>query len=220
MIIKFALFERKGNYTLFHITDNLSSIIEDGYIKGGLDRYDMPIRKNIIHNWERGKFPTISATRNLNYMGGDTFELDVEKITDKFKIIPYSENPDFYLGFGGEELGGRATGLGKMKSTKNKHLSTSFQNMIRSKSKKAGNLYWKTKTNTNSMDFGIAEELILTDKLNIGKYVKRIFLDDNVEKMAQKIKDKYPHIEIYRKKNNYLTSLKFPIEIEKEVSVL
>jgi hypothetical protein len=77
--------------------------------------------------------------------------------------------------------------------------------MIRSKSKKAGNLYWKTKTNIDSMDFGIAEELILTNKLDIGKYVKRIFLDDNVEKMAQKIKDKYPHIGIYHKKNIIVT---------------
>ena len=27
------------------------------------------------------------------------FEFDVEKLSDRFRIIPYSENPDFYIDF-------------------------------------------------------------------------------------------------------------------------
>ena len=227
MMTKFAIFERKGEYPLFHITDNLNSIIDDGYITGGLE-WDHPLRQNVIANWEQRKYKTISATRNLNYMAGDTFELNVEKITDKFKILQYSENPDFYNDFvsvgrtKNPSLGGNHFfKYNKMEPAKSPHV-TDFQNQIRSKSKGAGDLFWRVKTDKKSMDFGIAEELILTDKLDIGKYVKRIFLElyVNYNETAQKIKDKYPHIEIYEKKDNYYKSLKSPIKIGKKVQVL
>jgi len=90
----FKLFERKGNYQLFHKTHNLKEILNDGFIKAGEGyipddgpEWDMPLRKNVIANWKKDKFKTISATRNLNYLGLPALELDVEKISDKYKIL-------------------------------------------------------------------------------------------------------------------------------------
>ena len=186
----YKIFERKGNYQLFHKTSDLESILKDGYIispKGDMDDYwDMPLRKNVIHNWERGKFPTISVTRNLDYMGLPALELDVEKISDNYKILPYMENPDYYLDFDDN----------KLKSTKNKNIGD-FQNQVRSKTKNAGKEYWKQKTDQDSFDFGIAEEIILAKKLDVSKYVKRIILHANRnDELIKFINEKYPHIEV------------------------
>lgn len=194
MITKFKLFERKGNYQLFHKTSNLNEIVDSGYIEGysgGV--YDMGIRQNVIANWKRNTIKTISATRNFDYLHGDALELDVEKVSDRYKIIPYSENPDFYLDFDGK--GWNDSGLGKMEPYKNKNLSK-FQQQVHSKSKNAGKLYWRVKTDKGAFDFGIAEELILADKLDIGKYVKRIFIKYPNESLERKIKEKYPQIEV------------------------
>jgi len=197
----YQLFERKGNYQLFHKTSSysvLKEILKDGYIIAGgknLDdvAWDMPIRKNVIPNWEEGKFLTISATRNLNYMDLPALELDVEKISDKYKIIPYSENPDFYIDFDDENL----------KPSKNKNLGK-FQNMVRSKSKNAGNAYWRVKTNKNAFDYDIAEEIIITNKLDVGKYVKRIILDEqDYNKSINFIHEKYPNIEVIKIDTKY-----------------
>ncbi len=105
---------------------------------------------------------------------------------------------------------------------------TAFQNQIRSKSKGSGKLFWRVKTDKYNMDFGISEELILTDKLDVGKYVKRIFIGDYYNlynkkleyKKVKKIKEKYPNIEIFHKKKTYYQSLQHPIKIEQEVPVL
>lgn len=186
----FKIFERKGDYQLFHKTTNLKKIIEDGYIKcGGEDGYQFwntTLRKSVLPHWKENdpKFKTISATRNFYYLGLPALELNVERISDKYRIIPFSENPDFYLDFKGEPA-----------ETK---LSI-YQNKLRSKDKNAGKLIWRVKTDQNEMDFGIAEELILTDKLDVSKYVKRIIVywhynQDTIDL----IKSKYPHIEIIK----------------------
>lgn len=192
----YKIFERKGNYQLFHKTSSLESILKDGYIKcGGGDNDDCKfwntaLRKSVLPHWKENdtKFKTISATRNLNYLGLPALELDVEKISDKYRIIPFSENPDFYLDFEGKPA---KTKLGR------------FQNQLRSKDKNVGKLLWRVKTDKSAMDFGIAEELILTDKLDVSKYVKRIILkkDDkygyyNNKKIKEIVKNKYPHIEV------------------------
>ena len=192
----FKLFERKGNYQLFHKCRNietLGKILKNGdIISGGEEQefeWDMPLRKNVIHNWERGKFKTISATRNFDYMNLPAFELDVEKISDKYKIIPYIENLDYYLD--------NFIDSKKLKFSKNPNL-TNLQNQLRSKSKNAGKEYWKVKTQKDIFDFGIAEEIILTDKLDISKYVKRIILekDRGNGKIIKLIKEKYPNIDV------------------------
>ena len=192
----YKIFERKGNYQLFHKTNKLEEIIKSGYIiAGGKDNYtefwNYGLRRSVISNWEKDnpKFKTISATRNFDYFDLPALELDVEKISDKYKIIPFSENPDYYLDFSDN----------KLKPNKNSNLND-FQQKIRSKSKNAGKEWWRVKTDKGAFDFGISEELILTDKLDVGKYVKRIILGryslgDN-DKIINLIKDKYPHIEI------------------------
>lgn len=193
----FQLFERKGNYQLFHKTSRsaILSILNDGYIKADPDAIwqKSELRKNVLDKWKKNdkKFLTISATRNLNYFGLPALELDVEKISDNYKIIPYSENPDFYLDFKENRLKPRSN---PFFNTKGK--LTKFQNQIRSKSKGAGKLFWRTKTDKNAFDFDIAEELILTSKLDVGKYVKRIILHEDEKEIIDLIKTKYSHIEI------------------------
>ena len=116
-------------------------------------------------------------------------ELDVEKISDNYKIVPYSENPDFYLG----QL--------PIPAGDNKNLNM-FQNILRSKSPDVNKSYWKFKTRLDQDDSGIAEELILADKLDVGKYVKKIILEDRIDygcctnDLIDLIKEKYPQIEI------------------------
>lgn len=187
----FKLFERKEDYQLFHKTNKLKEILRDGFIKAGEgDKYgpewDMSLRKNVIANWKEGKFKTISATRNLDFLGLPALELDVEKISDKYKILPYIENLDYYLNFDDN----------KLEPSKNKHLGD-LQNKLRSPSKNAGEEYWKVKTK-KVFDFGINEELILTSKLDVAKYVKRIILilSRNNKNIISLINEKYPHIEV------------------------
>jgi len=198
----FELFERKGNYQLFHKTSALSSILKDGFIIAGgkdndadCDWWNVSIRKNVFPNWKKDdpKFKTISATRNLNYMGLPALELDVEKISDKYKIVPFSENPDFYLDFTGDNVFSHENPKIKYTPQINPNLDR-LQNMLRTK--EAGHLYWKHKLKPDMMDFGIAEELILTDKLDISKYVKRIILDEYDKDYEKIIKKKYPQIEV------------------------
>jgi len=175
------------------VESTLIKILKSGYIiAGGDDKemvWDASLRKNVIHNWRKGKFLSISATRNLDYLRLPTLELDVEKISDKYKILPYIENLDYYLDFNDN----------KLKTNKNKNISQ-FQNKIRSKSKDAGKAYWNVKTNKGAFDFGIAEEIILTDKLDVSKYVKRIILDkpryNSNNNIIELVNKKYPHIEV------------------------
>jgi hypothetical protein len=128
------------------------------------------------------KFKTISATRSFNYFNLPALELDVEKISDKYKIIPYSENPDFYLDFDKHDL----------KKSKNKNLTT-FQN----RTKDSGKLFWRVKTDTSEMDFDISEEIILASKLSVEKYVKRIFVSEYESSIIiEMINKKYPNIEV------------------------
>lgn len=194
----FKLFERKNNYQLFHKTKALEKILKSGYIIAGGDETDsfpwwnFDVRKNVISNWKENKFISISATRNLHYFGLPALEFDVEKLSDKYKILPFSENPDYYLDFDQK----------KMKPNQNKKFGY-FQNRLRTKTKEAGELYWRVKTDKGAMDYGISEEIILTDKIDISKYVKRIILDtpynefdstnNNIIKL---IHEKYPNIEV------------------------
>lgn len=94
------------------------------------------------------------------------------------------------------------------------HSDYEISRMLRSKSKGAGELFWRVKTDNDVMDFGIAEELIVVGKhgkLDVGKYVKRIFLNSENPRLEKKIKEKYPHIEVivmsdsqpYYKKRKY-----------------
>lgn len=207
----YQIFERKGNYQLFHKTSSLMTILRDGYIRcGGGEKDDAQfwncfIRQSVLPHWKKDdpKFKTISATRNFYYFGLPALELDVEKISDKYRIVPFSENPDFYLDFKGKPA---KTKLGNL------------QNLIRSKDKRTGKMVWRVKTDREAMDFGIAEELILTDKLDVSKYVKRIILEKPGKYNYRKnddikdiVKKKYPHIEIVEvDKANYA-------EVKKEI---
>ena len=88
----------------------------------------------------------------------------------------------------------------KLKKGSNKNLG-SLQNMVRSKSKNAGKSYWRVKTDRGAFDFNIAEEIILTDKLDVSKYVKRIILqksnwDYKNKNIIELVNEKYPHIEV------------------------
>jgi hypothetical protein len=86
-----------------------------------------------------------------------------KKFSSDFKIIPFSENPDFYLD------------LQKIHKLKFKN-KEDLKKVLRFK--EYNDIYWKVKTDKNHDDFDIAEELIVADKIDIKKYVKKVIKKD------------------------------------------
>ena len=155
------------------------SILNDGFIKAS-DEFNNPMRRNITTK------NVISATRNKNYafqVGRIVLVLNTTKISENFKIIPFCENPDYYLD------------LKKMNN-----LNTETDNDIKKilRFKEYNDIYWKIKTDTNHDDYGIDEELIVADKLDITKYISYVY----VETYSKYIINKYTsdtYIEIKRR---------------------
>lgn len=187
ILLPYELFERKGNYQLYRGDDDITEQLETGYILGNQE-WDSPIRRNIGIEGD-----TISSTRNFNYCHkffNIITEFDVEKISDNYKIVPFCENPDFWVdrlpqkkGLSGFFGGGQG-------------LTYDPFNL---KKKKYGEIYWKIKTDKNECDFGIAEELIVVKKLDFAKYVKAVYFkyEENENSYVIKLlKKKYPNVEI------------------------
>lgn len=107
----------------------------------------------------------ISATRNKLYpfqIARIVLKLNTKKISENFKFIPFCENPDYYL---------------DLKQSKN--LKPKTDNDIKKilRFKDYGDIYWKVKTDTNHDDYGVDEELIVADKLDITKYISYVYID-------------------------------------------
>lgn len=136
-------------------------MLKDGYIKSGnVKSWDSVIRRYLGIKEGVG----ISATRNFNYILPPIIEFDTNKLTDDFKVIPFSENIDFYIWF---------------KKEYNKDIS--FDEIVKKyryeNDPKISKEYWRYKTDKNSFDFGIAEEVILTNKIPLN-YIKKVYIDD------------------------------------------
>jgi hypothetical protein len=148
----FALNEVK-TYQLYKgvNVDTFKKIMTDNLIKND-HTFDSGIRKGVI-----GKESAISATRNIRTAfdyGSDIFEFDMLKLSSKYKIKPFCENPDYYLDH--PEF-----------DENNPILGNKLAYML--KDKEQSKLYWRIKTDTKHFDFDICEELIVTDEIDISK---------------------------------------------------
>jgi hypothetical protein len=169
----FNLNEELKNYPLYKgvSEDVFRRIMKDYLIKSTLNKktkdndsllgvFDSPLRWNVA-----GKVPIISATRNFDTAkryGAVIFEFDMLKLSSRFKIIPFCENPDYYLDY--MKLNKGCEGGG----------DESLKKILRDK--KYGKLFWKIKTDRGHFDYGICEELIIAEEIDIRKYVKKIYL--------------------------------------------
>jgi len=156
MIKGFYEFINEGkNYHLFKSVSDIFKILESGFIKNS-GRFDSSLRKDVI-----GVNYGISVTRNFHtavkLYGECVIEFDVPKLTDKYKVIPFSENPDYFLHY------------------KDKYgIINSFKRMRKGKDKQDSKEFWKVKTDKSAMDFDIAEEIIVTNEIPI-KYIKKLY---------------------------------------------
>jgi len=185
MIKTFEIFlNESNNYNLYKGVGELNEILIDGYIKYSGD-WDSEIRQNIGIPKNVG----ISATRNFGYAikFETVIEFDTQKLSDRYKIVPFSENPDFYL-----SVMNKSTG--------------SIKSMLRDK--KYGKEYWDYKTNKKSDDFDIAEEIIIAKEIPI-KYIKKIYLlrSDQI-KINLLNKNNIPY-EIISREDTYLSKVKY-----------
>ena len=155
-MIDYLILESK-NYPLYKGVDTETMLLilkDNNIINNGY--FNSPIRDKTTTK------TVISVTRNKNYaveMGDFIIVFDTVKLSSKFKIIPFSENPDFYL-----ELQDKYNLRFKTKED--------LKNILRFK--EYNDIYWKVKTDRSHDDFDIAEELIVADKIDISKYVKKI----------------------------------------------
>ena len=173
------------NYPIFKGVNNLDLILTSGVFRDSGD-YESTIRKNM--GIENG----ISVTRFFNFAKGygDTvIEFDTQKLSDKYKIVPFSENPDYHLWY----LGDTWQAVIKSKSPKNP--KNGIKNSI--KDKDFDEEYWNYKTNKNAGDFGIAEEIILTKEISI-RYIKKVYLlkkNNKIEKLLDERNIPYEYID-------------------------
>lgn len=88
------------NYPIYKGVFDLYKILKSNTLKTA-GEWETSIRKNI------GVDNGISVTRNLVFAKsyGDVIEFDTQKLSDNYKIIPFSENPDFYLWYMGDDWG-------------------------------------------------------------------------------------------------------------------
>jgi len=168
-------------YKLFrgvYDTKNVLNFLKKGYIYDSGEFKNNVIRKS-IKDIDLGN--GISATRNFNYalQFDPVIEFNTSTLTDEFKVVPFAENPDFYL---------------KHMNKYKKHGALKLR-----KKKKYGSDYWDYKTNKYVDDFGIAEEIIVTDKIPI-KHIDKIFFtksryNDEVLRELEKHNIKYQILE-------------------------
>ena len=168
MKIKFEeiILESK-NYNLYKGVGNLKQILLDGKIKllkgeWGY-QWSSDMRRNLGIKDEVG----ISVTRNFSTAvgyGDAVIEFDTQKLSDKYKIIPIIENLDYYL---------------NLPKEKTKKLSISKQLRL----KEFGKEYWNIKTNKDAFDFGIAEEIIVSNEVSI-KYIKKVYIFDRRDNLS------------------------------------
>jgi len=196
MKIKFEEFILESkNYNLYKGVGNLKQILLDGKIKllkgeWGY-QWSSDMRRNLGIKDEVG----ISVTRNFSTAvgyGDAVIEFDTQKLSDKYKIIPIIENLDYYL---------------NLPKEKTKKLSISKQLRL----KEFGKEYWNIKTNKDAFDFGIAEEIIVSNEVSI-KYIKKVYIiysNRDITKKIELLKLNNIPYEIISKDDKYLSNVKY-----------
>jgi len=159
MKTKFTEFLNESKtYNLYKGVFNLDKILKSGKLKYS-NNWDLPMRKNL--NIPKGI--GISTTRVFSTAakyGVSVIEFDIDKLSANYRIIPFSENPDYFLWYkkhfaepGSEDY-----------YIKQSILDDQYDD-----------IFWDYKTNKHSDDFNIAEELILAKEIPI-KYIKKVYL--------------------------------------------
>lgn len=168
---QFKLNEELKNYPLYKGVKSsvMYSILKDNKIKSSLyykDEVDVDFDSS-IREIVAGKNPIISASRSFETAksygkSGCVFEFDMLKLSSRYRILPFCENPDFYLDY--------------FKKNKSRDRKDKLKDMLRDKD--FGDLYWKIKTEPSHYDYGICEELIIAKHIDITKYVKKIHTNE------------------------------------------
>jgi len=94
----FELNEEIKTYQLYKGVSNraFNEILKDMKIKND-GKFNSPLRKIVS-----GKENSISATRNIRTAfsyGSIIFVFNMLKLSSRFKIVPFCENPDYYLDY-------------------------------------------------------------------------------------------------------------------------
>lgn len=176
MIVKFNFFINEGaEYHLFKGVplNGMYSILEDGYIKW-MGTWDSSIRK------ASGIKYGISATRNFKtaFQYGDfIIEFKTSKLKDDFDVIPFTENPDYYLYMkGGDNIFSDKKREKPFRPTlRNLNTKKWIKKATRSKNPEDWKEFWRVKTDPQHSDFGIAEEVIITKKIPLD-YIKKVYV--------------------------------------------
>lgn len=190
------------NYPLFKGVDDIDKILKSGVLRDSKN-WNSPVRKNVGIDYG------ISASRffgtSVNY-GMCVLELDTVAISSRYKIIPFAENPDYYLWYSGSDMGAVQSTRSPKDDDYDSDTADDFMRRAL-KNKKYGKEYWDYKTNTGAMDFQIAEEVILTKELPI-KYIKKLyFLEekkdvkhfDSIKKILNENNIPYEFVDQYNK---------------------
>lgn len=175
------------NYNLYKGVNDLDDILIDGVIKYSGD-WDSPMRKNLGINKGVG----ISATRNFSTSkgyGDYIIEFDTQKISDKYKIIPIIENLDYLLDL--SDKGKSITPISKVY-----------------RYKEYGKEFWDIKTNRNSDDHDISEEIIVAKEIPI-KYIKKVYLKSEEQRIIFLLDKNNISYEIISYDDNYLSKIKY-----------
>lgn len=159
MKTKFAEFITESKtYNLYKGVTRLDEILKSGKLKYE-DNWETTIRKNM----EIPKGIGISATRMfstaLKY-GEAIIEFDIDKLSVNYRIIPFSENPDYHIWYKKHFS----------PPDSDEYVKTGIQD------KQYNDIFWDYKTNKHADDFNIAEEIILAREIPI-KYIKKVYLN-------------------------------------------
>lgn len=186
----------KLNYNLYrgvYNADNLIDILDNGYIMSS-NSWSSTMRKNMKLNKKH-----ISVTRNFSYALkiSPVIEFDTDKLTDDYDVVPFLENPDFYIWY------------------LNNHNNNNLTDIIKSDDKYINKEFWKYKTNKKSDDFGIAEEVIKSKKIPI-KYIKNIYIKeyDINDKLINKLVKLNIDFKIIDSTSKYLSDIKYKNKIK------
>lgn len=152
-----AFLNESKTYNLYKGVFNLDKILKSGKISNSND-WNTLIRKNL--NIPEGI--GISSTRVFSTAakyGVSVIEFDIDKLSANYRIIPFSENPDYFLWY--KKHFGEP---GSDKYVKQGILDYQYDD-----------IFWDYKTNKHSADFNIAEELILAKEIPTS-YIKKVYL--------------------------------------------
>lgn len=144
-------------YNLYKGVFDLDKILKSGKLICNND-WNTLIRNNL--NIPEGI--GISSTRVFSTAakyGEAVIEFDTDKLSANYRIIPFSENPDYFLWY--KKYFGEP---GSDEYVKQGILDYQY-----------GDMFWDYKTNKNAEDFNIAEELILAKEIPTS-YIKKVYL--------------------------------------------